>query len=144
LANELAEIDGATAAPRPEPDPESVGWIEPDTCPRCGMEVRLMPTNYDRWVHLGMAPMRAKEVPRRYRWRIGKLSARHSPHPTAFIAVRVSGLDPLPDDLLMPAHAVECEHPTTMAEVQQARQADIDRRDWLPPSVEEFEDSEDP
>lgn len=144
LANELAEIDGATAAPWPEPDPESVERIEPEGCPRCGMEVRTMPTNYDRWVHLSTAPMRAKEVPRRYRWRVETRPARHSSYPVAMIAIRVSGLDPLPDDLVIPAHTVECQHPAAMAEVEAAWRADRARQAWLPPSDEEFEDDEEP
>ncbi|TVZ85843.1 hypothetical protein FB157_1181 [Streptomyces sp. BK340] len=33
LANEMAEADGATAAPRLELDPDDVAWIEPPVCP---------------------------------------------------------------------------------------------------------------
>jgi len=106
------------------------------------MEVRTMPTNYDRWVHLSTVPMRAKEVPRRYRWRVEKRPARHSSYPVAMIAVRVSGLDALPDDMVIPAHTVECQHPAAMAEVEEAWRADRARQAWLPPTVEEFEDDE--
>ncbi|WP_225851185.1 hypothetical protein [Streptomyces sp. HPF1205] len=142
MANELAEIDGATAPPWPDPDPESVDRIEPEGCPGCGMEVRTMPTNYDRWVHLSTISMRAKEVPCRYRWRVETRPARHSAYPVAMIAVRVSGLDSLPDDMVIPAHTVECQHPAAMAEVEAAWRADRARQAWLPPSVEEFEDDE--
>ncbi|CAG6397417.1 hypothetical protein NMG29_24855 [Streptomyces cocklensis] len=142
LANELAEIDDATDPPRPEPDPDDVGWIEPAGCPRCGMEVRTMPTNYDRWVNLSIVPARAKEVPRRYWWRVVTLPARHSAHPVAKIAVRVSGFESLPDDVVIPAHTAECQHPAAMAKVEEAWRADRARQSWLPPSVEEFDDEE--
>lgn len=142
LANDLAEIDEATGLPRPEPDPDDVEWIEPEGCPKCGMEVRTMPTNYDRWVNLSTAPARAKEVPRRYRWRIVTKTARHSTYPVAKIAVRVSGLEPMPDDMVIPAHTVECEHPAARAKVEEAWRADRARQTWVPPSVEEYEDDE--
>lgn len=142
LANDLAEIDEATDPPRPEPDLDDVEWIEPEGCPKCGMQVRTMPTNYDRWVNLSTAPARAKEVPRRYRWRIVTKPARHSTYPVAMIAVRVSGLEPLPDDMVIPAHTVECQHPSARAKVEEAWRVDRARQAWVPPSVEEFEDDE--
>lgn len=61
IANEMAEVDGATAAPRPDPDDAS--WIEPPTCPTCGAMVRVCPTNYDRWVSLATVELPAKDVP---------------------------------------------------------------------------------
>ena len=71
LANELAEDEGATAPPCPDPDPEDFEWIEPqDGCRRCGMPVRRMLTNYDWYVDLARVDLPAKDVPRRYRWRV--------------------------------------------------------------------------
>jgi hypothetical protein len=139
LANELAIIDGATGLPRPDPGPDSFEPIEPDECPKCGMEVWTMPTNYDRWVHLATRALRAKEVPRRYWWRIEPIRAHHSTYVIGQIAVRVSGIEPLPDDLVMPAHTVACQHPAAIEEVERARRDDVARQLWLPPSVEEFE-----
>ncbi|MBY8878633.1 hypothetical protein [Actinacidiphila acidipaludis] len=141
LANELAEIDGVTDRPTPEPDAESTRWIEPDNeCPRCGMEVRPVRTNYDRWVNLATSPMRAKEVPRPYRWRVRTLTARHSAYPIGVIAVKVSGIEPLPDDPVTPAHTVVCADPVAIEEVRRARLAEVERQYRLPPSVGEFED----
>lgn len=77
-AKELAEIDEATDPPTPEQDPYDVEWIDPKGCPKCDMEVRTMRTDYDPWVKLSTAPARAKEVPRRYRWRIATKTARQS------------------------------------------------------------------
>ncbi|MBD0736441.1 hypothetical protein [Streptomyces sp. CBMA29] len=142
MANKLAEIDGATDSPRAEPDPENLGWIEPEGCPKCGMEVRVMPTNYDRWVNLSTVPMRAKEVPHRFRWRVLTVPARHSVHPVAMIAVRVGGLEPMPDDMVIPAHTVECQDPAARAKVEEAWRADRARQAWVSPAAEEFEDDE--
>ncbi len=142
LANELAEIDDVADPPRPEPNPDDTGWIEPEGCPRCGMEVRPMLTNYDRWVNLSVTPVRAKEVPRRYQWRIVAKPARHSAHPVGMIAVRVSGLEPMPDDMVIPAHTVECQDPAARAKVDEAWRADRARQAWVPPAAEEFEDDE--
>jgi hypothetical protein len=58
------------------------------------------------------------------------------------IAVQVSGLEPLPDDIVIPAHTVECQHPAAMTEVEEAWRADPVRQTWVPPTVEEFEDDE--
>lgn len=144
LANDLAEIDEATDPPPPEPGPDDVEWIEPEGCPRCGMEVRTVRTNYDRWVNLSTAPAPAKEVPRRYRWRLVTKTARHSTLPVAVIAVRVSGLEPMPDDMVIPAHTVECHHPAARAKVEEAWRADRARDTWVPPLVEarEYEDDD--
>ncbi|MGW5353660.1 hypothetical protein ACWERV_24495 [Streptomyces sp. NPDC004031] len=101
-----------------------------------------MPTNYDRWVNLSTAPARAKEVLRRYRWRIMTKTARHSTYPVAMIAVRMSRLEPMPDDMVLPAHTVECEHPTASAKVEEAWRADRAQQTWAPPSVGEYEDDE--
>lgn len=75
LANEMAEADGATAAPRPEPDPDDVTLIEPPVCPECGTSIRLYPTTYDRWVSVAMVDMPAKDVPAAFRWRLMGLPA---------------------------------------------------------------------
>lgn len=87
LANEMAEADGATAPPRPEPDPDDVTWIEPQVCPECG------------------AP--AKDVPEAFRWRLMPLPAR-APIPADIVAVRVRGIDPLPGEPVVPAHSMTC------------------------------------
>ncbi|WP_329366184.1 hypothetical protein OG896_16455 [Streptomyces sp. NBC_00669] len=46
----------------------------------------------------------------------------------------------MPDDLVVPAHAVVCADPDAIEEVRWARLADVERQYRLPPSVEEFED----
>ncbi|MFD0436067.1 DUF6083 domain-containing protein [Streptomyces chartreusis] len=107
LANEMAELDGAAAAPRPEPDPDDVSWIEPPTCPRCGAPVRVYPTNYDRWVSLAMVELPAKDVPEPFRWRLTKLPGRSS-ITVDIVAVRVRGVDPLPSEPVVPAHRMMC------------------------------------
>ncbi|WP_146088304.1 DUF6083 domain-containing protein [Actinacidiphila yanglinensis] len=140
VANEMADLDGATALPRPDPGPESFEPIEPDECPKCGMEVRTVLTNYERWVHLATRSMRAKEVPRRYWWRIEPTRPGGTTYVVGSIAVRVGGIDPLPDDLVMPAHTVVCADLDAIGEVRRARLADVERQYRLPPSVEEFED----
>ena len=99
-----------------------------------------MLTNYDRWVRLATRTVRAKEVPRRYWWRIEPIRARHSTYVIGQIAVRVSGIEPLPDDLVMPAHTFVCQDPAAIEEVEHARRDDITRQLWMPASVEEFED----
>lgn len=142
LANELAAVEGATGLPRPDPGPEWFEPIEPDECPKCGMEVQTFSTNYDRWVHLATEAARAKEVPRRYWWRIEPKTASCSTYVTVRIAVRVGGIEPLPDDLVMPAHTVVCQDPDAIEEVRQARHDDVVRQLWLPPAVEEFEEFE--
>jgi hypothetical protein len=140
LANELAQIDGATGAPRPDPGPESFEPAEPDECPQCGMEVRTMPTNYDRWVRLTPGTVRAKEVPRRYWWRIETIRARHSTYVVGRIAVRVSGIEPLPDDVVTTAHTAFCQDPRAIEEVRQARRNDVARQLWVPASAVDYED----
>ncbi|MET7794822.1 DUF6083 domain-containing protein [Micrococcus luteus] len=105
IANEMAEVDGATATPRPDPDDAS--WIEPPTCPTCGAMVRVCPTNYDRWVSLATVELPAKDVPEPFRWRLTKLPAR-SPIVTDIVAVRVRGVDPLPGEPVVPAHRMMC------------------------------------
>ncbi len=142
LANEMAIIDGATAPPRPDPGPEYFGPIEPDECPKCGMETRTVLTNYNRWVRLATRSMRAKEVPRRYWWRIEWLRPGNSTYVVGSIAVRVNGIEPLPDDLVIPAHTAVCAAPDAIEEVRRAWLADGERQYRLPPSVEEYEDDE--
>jgi hypothetical protein len=56
------------------------------------------------------------------------------------IAVRVSGLEPMPGDMVIPAHTVECQHPAARAKVEEAWRADRARQSWVPAAVEEFED----
>ena len=107
LANEMAEADGATAAPRPEPDPDDVTWIELPVCDECGALIRVYPTTYDRWVSLAMTEMPAKDVPAAFRWRLMRLPTR-SPIPADIVAVRVRGIDPLPSEPVVPAHSMMC------------------------------------
>ncbi|MFI9833240.1 DUF6083 domain-containing protein [Streptomyces sp. NPDC051913] len=107
LANEMARLDGATAAPRPEPDPDDPSWIEPPTCPQCARPVRVYPTNYDRWVSLAEVALPAKDVPEPFRWRLTKLPGR-SLAGLDVVAVRVRGLDPLPGEPVVPAHRMLC------------------------------------
>ncbi|MCL6736107.1 DUF6083 domain-containing protein [Streptomyces neyagawaensis] len=108
LANEMAESDGATAAPRPEPDPDDVAWIEPPVCRECGASLRVYPTTYDRWVSLAMVEMPAKDVPAAFRWRLMRLPPLSSPIPVDIVAVRVRGIDPLPSEPVVPAHRMMC------------------------------------
>lgn len=107
LANEMADADGATAAPRPDPDPDDVAWIEPPVCPDCGARVRPYPTAYDRWISLATVELPAKDVPERFRWRLVKVPLRSLPG-TEVVAVRVRGIDPLPGDPVVPAHRMFC------------------------------------
>ncbi|MCX4236659.1 DUF6083 domain-containing protein [Streptomyces sp. A15ISP2-DRY2] len=105
----MAEADGATAAPRPEPDPDDPSWIEPPVCPECGSLIRLCPTSYDRWVSLDTTELPAKDVPEPHRWRLMRL-----PDPfhvvTDIVAVRVRGIDPLPGEPVVPAHRMMCPY----------------------------------
>ncbi len=105
-ANEMAEADGATAAPRPDHDPDDVTWIEPPVCPECGALIRIYPTNYDRWVSLATVELPAKDVPEAFRWRLTKLPTPSTP--TDLVAVRVRGIDPLPSEPVVPAHRMMC------------------------------------
>ena len=54
--------------------------------------------------------------------------------------MRVSGIDALPDNLVIPAHIVECS--AAIEAVERAWRADRARQTRLPPSVEELEDDE--
>ncbi|WNZ14660.1 DUF6083 domain-containing protein [Streptomyces sp. 11x1] len=103
----MAATDGATAAPRPDPGPDDVTWIEPPVCPECGALVRIYPTNYDRWVSLAMMELPAKDVPEAFRWRLTRVPD-PSPVPTDVVAVRVRGIDPLPGEPVAPAHRMVC------------------------------------
>ncbi|MEU0428023.1 DUF6083 domain-containing protein [Streptomyces canus] len=107
FANEMAATDGATAPPRPNPDPDDVSWIDPPTCPRCGAFVCAYPTTYDRWVSLATVEMPAKDVPEPFRWRLMKLPDL-SRVTTDIVAVRVRGIDPLPGEPVVPAHRMMC------------------------------------
>lgn len=107
FANEMAATDGATAAPRPDPGPDDVTWIEPPVCPECGALVRVYPTNYDRWVSLATVELPAKDVPEAFRWRLTRVPDL-SPVPTDVVAVRVRGIDPLPGEPVVPAHRMMC------------------------------------
>lgn len=108
LANQMAQDEGATASPRPEPDPDDVTFIEPPTCALCGADIRVYPTVYDRWVSLATKELPAKAVPERFRWRLVKVQTPRSPVVVDVVAVRVRGVDPLPGDLVIPAHQMLC------------------------------------
>ncbi|MFH9977828.1 DUF6083 domain-containing protein [Streptomyces sp. NPDC017179] len=101
LANDIAEEEGATSAPPPDPGPDDVTWIEAPTCPDCGAEVRVYPTNYDRWVSLATRERPAKDVPPRYRWRL-------VPTAGSLVAVHLRGIEPLLTDLVVPDHRMLC------------------------------------
>ncbi|RDG35885.1 hypothetical protein DVH02_22985 [Streptomyces corynorhini] len=73
--------------------------------------MRPYPTNYDRWVRLAAKELPAKDVPARYRWRLLPLPARYSAVPTGFVAVRIGGTEPLPGEMVLPAHAAVCLGP---------------------------------
>ncbi|MGW2559793.1 DUF6083 domain-containing protein [Streptomyces sp. NPDC001514] len=118
-ANEIAIHEGATDRPWPQRD--DVTPHEPPCCPHCNAEVLPYPTNYDRWVHLATRDHPVKEVPPRYRWRLVTLRARHSGIPIDVVAVRVRGIEPLPGDLVRPAHRAVCLDPDAMDEVEQER-----------------------
>lgn len=108
LANSMAQSEGATAPPRPEPGPDDVMFIEPPTCALCGADIRIYPTVYDRWVGLAMAELPAKAVPERFRWRLVKIQSPRSPVVVDVVAVRVRGIDPLPGEQVVPAHQMLC------------------------------------
>ncbi|MEV7979416.1 DUF6083 domain-containing protein [Streptomyces sp. NPDC086519] len=108
LADEMADKEGATATPRPDPDPDDVTLPEPPTCGLCGADVRVYPTVYDRWVSLAMVELPAKDVPRPFRWRLVKVTPPRSPVVIDIVAVRVRGIDPIPGELVTPAHQFLC------------------------------------
>src|SRR5262245_39746931 len=89
LANETALAEGATDQPPAEFDPDDVTWVEPPTCRECDAQVRHLRTNYDRWIFLAIEDLPAKEIPRRYRWRIQPVPARNSSIPVGCIAVKI-------------------------------------------------------
>ncbi|MEV0694022.1 DUF6083 domain-containing protein [Streptomyces sp. NPDC050388] len=101
LANDIAEEEGATTAPPPGPDPDDVTWIEAPTCPDCGAEVRVYPTDYDRWISLAVRERPAKDVPPRYRRRL-------VPTAGGLVAVRVRGIEPPLGDPVVPDHRMLC------------------------------------
>ncbi|MGW8748218.1 DUF6083 domain-containing protein [Streptomyces sp. NPDC055794] len=108
LANQTAQDEGATASPRPEPGPDDVTFMEPQTCALCSADIRVYPTVYDRWVSLAMTELPAKAVPERFRWRLVRLRSPRSPVVVDVVAVRVRGIDPLPGELVIPAHHMLC------------------------------------
>ncbi|WP_269855520.1 DUF6083 domain-containing protein [Streptomyces sp. RPT161] len=131
-ANEIAELEGATAPPWPKPDSDDVRWTEPPTCPECGGLVRIMPTNYDRWVCLSPVDRPAKDVPRRYRWRLQPLRTRYSGTVVDVIAVKVSAIEPMPAELITPAHRALCPTPDAVRETERERLTDLMREQYSP------------
>ncbi|MGV9339606.1 DUF6083 domain-containing protein [Streptomyces sp. NPDC003688] len=118
LASQIAQHEGATAAPRPEPDPDDVTFLEPPRCALCEADIRVYPTVYDRWVGLAMTELPAKDVPEHFRWRLIKIPAPRSLVIIDVVAVRVRAIDPLPGELVIPAHQMLCadksaERPST-------------------------------
>ncbi|MEU4843711.1 DUF6083 domain-containing protein [Streptomyces gilvosporeus] len=122
-ANQLALEEGATAPPQAEPDPDDIAWYEPPTCSDCGAAVRHYPTNYDRWVYLAVEDVPAKDVAPRYRWRLQSLQGRHSSVPGAIVAVRIRSIEPLPSELVRPAHRALCLNPEAVQEAEEGRAA---------------------
>ncbi|MFJ4695333.1 DUF6083 domain-containing protein [Streptomyces sp. NPDC088766] len=108
LANRMALDEGATALPRPELGPDTMTFVEPLTCERCGSDIRIRPTVYDRWVSLATAELPAKDVPPHFRWRLVHLRSPRSPVVIDVVAVRVRGIDPLPGEAVTPAHRMFC------------------------------------
>lgn len=105
LANGLATAEGATATPDPDLDPDGITWIEPPACTKCHHQVRRYPTYYDRWVDLATCELPAKDVPEPYRWRLAKGTG---PYVGTMVAVQVRQIEPLPSDLVIPAHSLLC------------------------------------
>ena len=60
------------------------------------------------------------------------------------VAVKIGATDPLPSDLVTPAHTVVCQSPDAVDEVEQAWRADRERERRPPPSDEVTEDDEGP
>ncbi|MGW3626934.1 DUF6083 domain-containing protein [Streptomyces sp. NPDC000880] len=120
FANDLAEYEGATAPPRPEPGPDDVDLIEPPVCPECHGFLRLFPTNYDRWVYLASREYPAKEIPSRYRWRLMEIPGRQ-----LRVAVRIGATQPLPGEIVLPAHVAVCLSPDAVAAVEEAWKSDL-------------------
>ncbi len=100
-ANRLAEEEGTTATPLPEPDPDDTEWIEAPVCEQCGAAIRVWPTEYDRWVALATRPLPAKDVPEHHRWRLVET-------PAGCVAVRLRGARLLPDEPVYPHHQMLC------------------------------------
>lgn len=130
LANALAEEEGANAPPTEAMDPDDLTWYEPPRCRDCGARVRRCPTNYDRWVDLGIRELPAKDVPLKYRWRLEEIRPPSSAIVTRVIAVRIRGLEPLPSEPVTPAHVAVCIDPDAIAEVERARAEDLRRGDY--------------
>ncbi|MFC9744587.1 DUF6083 domain-containing protein [Streptomyces niveus] len=122
FANDLAKYEGATAPPRPEPRPEDTEWIEAPECPECHGEIMAFPTNYDRWIYLALREVPAKEIPSRYRWRLMEIPRQYS-----HVAVRIAATQPLPGELVRPAHVAVCVSPDALAAVEEARASDLRR-----------------
>ncbi|MFE2314674.1 DUF6083 domain-containing protein [Streptomyces sp. NPDC059441] len=122
LAHQMAQADGATALPPPDFNPDDVTFREPPPCGQCGRDIRVYPTVYDRWVSLGMKELPAKDVPPRFRWRLIKIPSPYSPVDTDLVAVRIRSIEPLPGELVVPAHQLLCP-------VEEAERLDVN---WVP------------
>jgi hypothetical protein len=111
FANELAEEEGATAPPNPASDADDDTWSEPPTCADCGAGMMKYPTNYDRWVYLATKDLPAKDVAPRHRWRLKNVRAWPSSLCIDTVAVRIRAIEPLPGELVRPAHRAVCLSP---------------------------------
>ncbi|MFB9518205.1 DUF6083 domain-containing protein [Streptomyces purpureus] len=107
-ANRRALEEGATAPARADPGPDDVDPYEPPACRHCGALVGHYPTTYDRWVHLALGDLPARDVAPGHRWRLETVPGRHTRVPVGIVAVRVRGIEPLPGDLVRPAHRAVC------------------------------------
>ncbi len=76
------------------------------------------------------------------RWRVERIPARHTSYDVGSVAVKIGATDPLPSDLVTPAHTVVCQSPDAVDEVEQAWRADRERERRPPPSDEVTEDDE--
>jgi hypothetical protein len=68
------------------------------------------------------------------------IRASYSTYVVGSVAVRVRGIEPLPDYLVMPAYTVVCAEADAIEEVRRARLSDVERQYRVAPSVEESED----
>jgi hypothetical protein len=115
IVRDLAEEEGATDPPV-IPDPDDVTLPAPPICSGCGAEVLYRPTNYGRWVCLALYDAPAKDVEPRYRWRLENVPGRHTSVTVDVVAVRLRGIEPLPGELVRPAHRAVCGSPLLWGE----------------------------
>ncbi|MER7397757.1 DUF6083 domain-containing protein [Streptomyces sp. NPDC000151] len=110
--------DRALAPSRGDPGPDEHTWHEPPPCPDCGAVGSVRRTNYDRWVRLAAKDLPAKDVPPEHRWRLETVRTRHSSYGVGLVAMRLGAIEPLPSDLVCPAHRTVCLCPEAEEERQ--------------------------